>query len=157
MSLNFPETFFLDFLFLGFIFFRTFFLRSYFLRLYWQPHTYLGKKVPGIQNTGLYFQWHFFQGLEKIRTFSQKLFFPGLSYIDSKFGVGPNITPGKVYGRSNVKKLAHKIQFSINLKSPRNIHFSNSRILFLFCFKICIQRENVQNYNRKWAQSVLKA
>ena len=47
---------------------------------------------PGIQNTGLHFQWHFFTGLEKIRTFFQsfyfqvffqKLFFPGLSYNDS--------------------------------------------------------------------------
>ena len=40
-----------------------------------------GKKVPGIQNTGFYFQWHFLQGLEKIRTFFQvffpETFFPG--------------------------------------------------------------------------------
>ena len=41
------------------------------------PHTILGKKVPGIQNTGLYFQWHFFQGLDKIRTFFPKFLFPG--------------------------------------------------------------------------------
>ena len=39
---------------------------SYFQRLYWEPPYYFRKKIPGIQNTGLYFQWHFFQGLEKI-------------------------------------------------------------------------------------------
>ena len=39
------------------------------------PHTILGKKVPEIQNTGLYFQWHFFQGLNKIRTFFQNFYF----------------------------------------------------------------------------------
>ena len=70
-----------------------FFLGSYFLRLYWQPPYYFRKKVLGIQNTGLYFHWQFFQGLDKIRTFFQsfyfqlfffqKLFFPGISYIDS--------------------------------------------------------------------------
>ena len=75
---------FLGFLFLGFIFFRTFFLR-----LYWPPPYYFWKKVPGIRNTGLYFQWHFFQGLEKIRTFFQnfyfqKLFFQGLSYMNTR-------------------------------------------------------------------------
>ena len=53
---------------------------------------FLEKKSPGILISGLYFQWHFFQGLEKIRTFFQcfyfqvfflNLFFLGLSYIDS--------------------------------------------------------------------------
>ena len=33
------------------------------------PHTILGKKVPGIQNTGLYFQWH--------SDFFPKFLFPG--------------------------------------------------------------------------------
>ena len=57
------------------------FLRSYFLRLYWQPPYYFMKKFPVIQNTGLYFQWPFFQGLEKdfflsfyFQVFFQKLF-----------------------------------------------------------------------------------
>ena len=71
-----------------------FFLVSYFLRLYWQPPDYFRKKVLGIQNTGLYFHWQFFQGLDKIRTFFQSFyfqlffpetFFPGLSYIDSTY------------------------------------------------------------------------
>ena len=66
-----------------------FFLRIYFLQdfiscdlISWnfitRSHINLGKKVPGIKNTGLYVQWHFFQGLEKIRTFFQNLtgFFP---------------------------------------------------------------------------------
>ena len=52
-----------------------FFMGSYFLRLNWQPPYYFRKKVPGIQNTGLYFQWHFFQGLDKIRTFFQSFYF----------------------------------------------------------------------------------
>ena len=79
------EPFFLGFFFLGYIFFRTLFPVILFPKnLTGSPHSNLGKKVPGIQNTGLYFQWHVFQGLEKIRTFSkiyfqvffQKLFFP---------------------------------------------------------------------------------
>ena len=41
------------------------------------PHTILGKIVPGIQNTGLYSSYIFFQGLEKIRTFFPKFLFPG--------------------------------------------------------------------------------
>ena len=78
---------------LGFSFPRIYFLQDFFSwdLISWDfigsPHTILGKKVPGIQNTGLYFQW-----LEKIRTFFQSFyfqvffpetFFPGLSYIDS--------------------------------------------------------------------------
>jgi len=79
------------FFFLGYIFFRTLFtVILFFKTLIGSPHTNLGKKVPGIQNTRLYFQWHVFQGLEKIRTFFQNLF-PGffprnffpLDYIDS--------------------------------------------------------------------------
>ena len=88
-------------LFLCFSFPRIYFLQDFFSwdLIFWDfigsPHTILGKKFPGIQNTGLYFLWHFFQGLEKIRTFFpkflfpgfffEKLFFPGLSYIDSPF------------------------------------------------------------------------
>ena len=37
------------------------------------------KRVPGFQNSGLYFQWHFVLGLPE---FVQN-FFPGLSFIDS--------------------------------------------------------------------------
>ena len=51
------------------------FLGSYFLRLYWQPPYYFRKKVSGIQNTGLYFQWHFFQELDKFLTFFQSFYF----------------------------------------------------------------------------------
>ena len=83
---------------LGFSFPRIYFLQFFFSwdLISWDfignPHTILEKKVPGIQNTGLYLRWHFFQGLDKIRTFFQsfyfqvffqKLFIPGLSYIDS--------------------------------------------------------------------------
>ena len=53
------------------------FLWSYFLRLYWQPSYFFRKKVLVIFNTVLYFQWHFFLGLQKIVTFLQKFLFPG--------------------------------------------------------------------------------
>ena len=61
-----------------------FFLLSYFLRLYWQPTYYFREKVPGIQNTGLYLQWHFSKDLRKfglfskvfISRFSSRNFFP---------------------------------------------------------------------------------
>ena len=68
------------------------FLWSYFLRLYWQPPYYFRKKVPGILNSGLYFQWNFVIGLQKIGTFIPKFLFPvfsetffpvKLSYINS--------------------------------------------------------------------------
>jgi len=66
---------------LGFSFPRIYFLQDLFSwdLISWDfigsPHTILGKKVPGIQNTGLYFQWHFFQGLDKIQTFFQSFYF----------------------------------------------------------------------------------
>ena len=42
------------------------------LRLY-----FLRKKVPGIKNSLLYFQWHFVLELQKIWTFLPKFLFPG--------------------------------------------------------------------------------
>ena len=68
---------------LGFSFPRIYFLQDFFswYLISWDligsPHTILGTKVPGIQNTGLYFQWHFIQGLDKIRAFFPKFLFPG--------------------------------------------------------------------------------
>ena len=41
------------------------------------PNSILGKKVPGIQNTGLHFQRHFSKVL--FPGVFQKIFFPGLS------------------------------------------------------------------------------
>ena len=70
-------------LFLCFSFPMIYFLQNFFScdLISWDfigsPHTLLGKNVPGIQNTWLYFQWPFFQGLEKILTFFPKFLFPG--------------------------------------------------------------------------------
>ena len=71
---------------LGFSFPRIYFLQDFFSWdiISWDfigsPHTILGKKVPGIQNTGLYFQWLFSKDLIKFGLFSRffsRNFFPG--------------------------------------------------------------------------------
>ena len=64
-----------------------FFLVSYFLRLYWQPPcTYcFRKKSPRNPKHRTLFQWHFFRGLDKIRTVFPKFLFPGCFFPETFF------------------------------------------------------------------------
>ena len=95
-------------------FFLFFFLRIYFLQDYisfdlisWDfigsPHTILGKKVLGIENSGLYFQWHFVLGLKKIGTFLPKLIFPGFF---------PKKLSGDVLNLTRTKRVPCKVLYS---------------------------------------------
>ena len=70
---------FFSFFFFGYIFLRTFFPVILFPETLFtaDPNSILGKKVPGIQNTGLHFQRHFSKVL--FPGVFQKNFFPGLS------------------------------------------------------------------------------
>ena len=66
--------------------------------------------------------------------------------IGSKFCVGPDVVPGKVYEWSKLKKLAsNKIRFSQNFENPR-FFFIKSAKFFFFVLK-CTQREHVHNGN----------
>ena len=67
--------FFLGFFFFGFIFFRTFTPVIIFPEIFWQPPYSFRKKSPRNLNSGLYFQWHFVLGLQKIGTFLPKFLF----------------------------------------------------------------------------------
>ena len=62
----------------------------------------------------------------------------------AQFFVGPLVTPGKMYGRSNFQKFAYnKIRFLKILK----IHnfFYKIREIFCFCFTMYTIREQVHN------------
>ena len=56
---------------------------------------------------------------------------------------------GKVYRLSKFKKIfSNKILFALN--------FENLRIFLFVIVSQCIQRENVQDWNKRWTQRVLK-
>ena len=69
--------------------------------------------------------------------------------IGTKFCVGPHMTPGKVFVWSKFQKLAsNKIRFSLNFLYPRT---------FFVIVLQCLQKENVHNWNTRWARSAQKA
>ena len=58
--------------------------------------------------------------------------------IGPKFFEEPYVTTGKVYGCSNLQKLAsNKIRFSLNFKKPRNFFLRNRQffVFLLQCYK----------------------
>jgi len=66
--------------------------------------------------------------------------------IGPKFFGKPHMTPGKVYRRSKIQKLASKKLFK-NKFWKFTIFFYKIHELFVFVLQ-CIQRENVHNWNR---------
>ena len=71
--------------------------------------------------------------------------------IEPKFVVGPRVTPWKVYEWSNDVKNLPLTKFNL-------WKFWKSTIFFYkiceICF--CLQREHVQNWNRRWVRSAKK-
>ena len=64
----------------------------------------------------------------------------------------PRMTPGKVLDDQNIKNLPpKKNRFSFNFENPRNLFNTIcEHFLFLFCN---VLKENVHNWNRRWAQN----
>ena len=62
--------------------------------------------------------------------------------IRPKFWVGPPMTPGKVYERSKIQKLAsNKIRFSLNFENPRNMFIKSLKFFVCFCFTMYTKKK----------------
>ena len=80
-----------------------------------------------------------------------------LNWLGPNFFVGPRVTPGRVYEWSNFQKCAsNKIRFLKILKINEFSFIKSAKYLFVFVLQRT-QREQVHNWNRRWARSSVKA
>ena len=71
----------------------------------------------------------------------------------AQFFVGPLVTPGKMYGRSNFQKFAYnKIRF-LKILKIHNFFFIKSATFFVFVLQ-CIQLENKFIIEKRWAYTM---
>ena len=78
--------------------------------------------------------------------------------IGPKFFVGPHVTQGRYMDDQMIKNLPlTKFDFWKIFKST-NFFWKSTNYLFCFVFVLQhLQKEHIHNWNRRWAQSVLKA
>ena len=76
--------------------------------------------------------------------------------IGPKFGVGPLMTPEKVYGCSKFQTSLPQILIFIKIKLKLKFNFIKIPRSFLYkIHELCIHTENVHNCNRRWTPNYL--
>ena len=134
-----------------------FFLNFYFLWLLWKHWIILNRVKP--EKILLLVDGHLYLCFACLSVWVFGCLYPinvkAAKAIGPKFCVGHHLTPEKVYGWWKFKQKSIFIEFC----KSTNFFFYKIRELFVcFCFVLqCIQRENVYNWNIRWARSALRA